>query len=138
MSTASSRNSLDGRSVQRVTIYDGGGNPLTPTTSGSLPVTQTKVALTAVSPSSAVVTASSAQIIASNGLRKGLILTHLGSSGPISLSFGATTNLAVLNSGLTLVANEKWSMNDYAFTTSAVNAIATASGPTLSIQEWNT
>lgn len=137
MSTAASRNSLDGRSVQRVTLYDGGGAPIT-TLSVSGSFTSTKTALTAVSPASAVVTASSAQIIASNGLRKGLILTHLGSSGPISISFGATTNLAVLNAGLSMVPNEKWSMSDYGFTTSAVNAIATASGPTISIQEWNT
>lgn len=137
MGSASQRNELDGRSIQRVTLYDGGGNPVN-LTSGSVPATITKVALTAVSPASAVVTASSAQMIASNGLRKGLILTHLGSSGPVSLSFGATTNLAVLNAGLSLTAGTRWTMDDYAFTTSAINAIATASGPTISIQEWTT
>ncbi len=136
MSSASNRNALDGRSVQRVTLYDGGGTPLTPTSGGSLPVTQTKVPLTAVSPNTALVTASSSQILAANAARTGLILTHLGTSGPVSVSFGVTTNLAVLNSGLTLVPNEKWGMYDYGFTTAAVNAIATASGARISIQEW--
>lgn len=138
MSTAASRNALNGGSVQRVTLYDGGGTPLTPTSGGSLPVTQTKVALTAMSPATAIVTGSSALMVASNGNRKGLILTHLGSSGPVSLSFGATTNLAILNGGLSLTAGTRWTMDDYAFTTSAINAIAQASGPTISIQEWTT
>lgn len=134
MSTASSRNALDGASVQRVTLYDGGGNPAS--ASNPIPFTPSATALVAGSPAAVVVTASSALLLAANTLRKGLTLTNLGASGNVSLGIG-TTNAAVLNSGITLANNGgAFSMNEFTFTTGAINAIAAASGARVAIQEW--
>jgi len=82
-------------------------------------------------PATASVTSSSSQAIAANALRKGLIIINLGATN-VSFGCGAT---AVLNSGITLNANGTWVMDNYTFTTLAINAIC-ASTATLSIQEY--
>jgi hypothetical protein len=92
----------------------------------------TKTSLTANSPTAASVGVTSAQILAANSSRKGLILTNT-SNNNISLGFGSA---AVLNSGITLYPNGVFSMDEYMFTTSAINAIASVASSNLGIQEW--
>jgi len=92
----------------------------------------TKTALTANSPTFATVGVTSAQALASNASRKGLILINT-STGNISLGFGVA---AVLNSGITLYPNGTFFMDEYMYTTAAVNAIAANASSNLAIQEW--
>lgn len=90
-----------------------------------------RAALTASSPTSASVGTSSAQAVASNASRRGLILTNT-SANIISLGIAAT---AVLNSGITLAPYAVWFMDEYSFATGAINAIASAASSNLAIQE---
>lgn len=134
MSSASSRNALDGRSIQRVVLYDGGGNPLTPSASGSLPVTQTKVPLTAGGPFAVVVASTSALVVGSNGNRKGLTFTNTDvSAGVISLGIGTA---AVAGAGVVLYPQQRWEMTDYSYGIQTINAVAAVSGARLAYQEW--
>ena len=98
----------------------------------SLPV-NTKTALTPASPTAATVGVASAQAVATNSSRKGLILVNT-SANRISLGFGAT---AVLDSGVTLYPGGSFSMGEYDFYTGAVNAIASAASSNLAIQEYS-
>lgn len=94
----------------------------------------TKTPLTASAPTVATVGASSAQAVASNANRKGLILINTHASQRISLAFGAT---AVLDSGITLFPNGgSYNMGEYDFTTAAVNAIASGAGTPMTVQEY--
>lgn len=95
-------------------------------------VVSTKTALTANAPASATVGVASGLAVASNASRKGLVLINT-STGNISISFGAT---AVLNSGITLYPNGVFFMDEYMFTTAAVNAIAASASSNLAVQEW--
>jgi hypothetical protein len=95
-------------------------------------VVNTKNALTSNSPTAASVGITSAQAVASNANRKGLVLTNT-SSANISLGFGAA---AVLNSGITLYPGGTFNMDEYSFTTAAINAIASVAASNLGIQEW--
>ena len=105
--------------------------PGTVTVTGSVSLTPT--ARTASSPAAASVGTSSAQAVASNGSRKGLVLVNT-SSNDISIAFGAT---AVLNSGITLLAGGgAFTMTEFNFTTAAVNAIAGGASSNLAIQEY--
>jgi hypothetical protein len=74
----------------------------------------------------------SAQAVASNINRKGLILTN-NSTANISLGFGVA---AVSGSGVVLYPGGVFFMDEYMYTTAAVNAIATAAGANLGVQEW--
>lgn len=91
-----------------------------------------KVALTASSPTAATVGVTSAQAVATNGSRKGLILTNTSSTASISFGLGAA---AVLNSGITLTPYGVWVMDEFTFTTGAINAIASLASTNLAIQE---
>lgn len=91
----------------------------------------TRESRTGSAPTSASVGTSSAQAVASNSNRKGLILTNV-SANTISLGIGQT---AVLNDGITLVPWGVWVMDEYTFTTAAINAIAAAASSDLAIQE---
>jgi len=71
-------------------------NPGIGTTTGQTQPVSTKTPLTALAPTNATVTGTSAQIVASNASRKGLTLTNL-SNDKIFLAYGSNT--AVLNSG---------------------------------------
>ena len=88
--------------------------------------------LTANAPAAASVGVASAEVVASNVDRTGLILTNT-SSNNISLGFGTA---AVLNSGITLTPNGTFNMDAYSFTTQAVNAIASGAGSNLALQEF--
>jgi hypothetical protein len=90
-------------------------------------------ALTASSPTAATVGASSAQAVASNANRAGLVLVNT-SVNRISIAFGAT---AVLDSGITLYPQGTYCMGPLDFTTAAVNAIASAASSNLAIQEFS-
>ena len=101
-------------------------------TGNPVPVSS-KVALTASSPTFDTVGVASAEAVASNGSRTGLVLINT-SANTISLGLGAA---AVMNRGITLNASGgTWVMDEYTFTTSAVNAIASAGSSNLAIQEF--
>jgi hypothetical protein len=95
-------------------------------------IVSTKTALTPSAPATASVGVASASAVAANSSRKGLIITNL-SNNIVSLGLGAT---AVLNSGISLSPYGTWSMDEFSFCTSAVNAIAGAAASTISIQEF--
>lgn len=113
-------------------IEQGGSKAYSTNTTGSL-VVSTKTALTGSAPTAATVTGSSANIIASNTNRKGLLLTNL-SSDFVSLSFGASN--AVLNEGITLAPYGSYSMDEYTYSTQAINAISSGTSSAISIQEF--
>ncbi len=92
----------------------------------------TKTALTPASPATYSLTASTAQALASNSSRKGLVVVNV-SSNVVSLGLGAN---AVLNSGITLYPGGTWSMDEYTFCTGAINAIASVASGVLGIQEF--
>lgn len=119
-----------GSNVVTGTGASGAGIPRVTVSNDS--VISSKTALTGNSPTYATVGVSSAQALASNSSRKGLILTNT-STGNISLGFGAT---AVLNSGITLYPGGVFFMDEYMYTTAAVNAIAANASSNLAIQEW--
>lgn len=98
----------------------------------TIPV-KTGNALTASSPTAATVAATSGSAIGANSNRRGLVLINT-SPNYISLGFGAA---AVLDSGITLNPNGgTYVMDEFTFTTSAVNAIASSAGSNLAIQEF--
>ena len=99
---------------------------------GGLRVTSRSL-LTPAAPTSATVDATSGAAVASNAARRGLVLTNT-STNLISLGLGAT---AVLGSGITLNASGGvWVMDEFTFTTAAINAIAGAEASNLAIQEF--
>ncbi len=94
-------------------------------------IISTKTALTAAAPTAATVGVATAQAVASNASRKGLILTNT-SVNTISFGIGAS---AVLNSGITLYPGGTWQMDEGTFTLGAINAIASAASSNLAVQE---
>lgn len=98
---------------------------------GSLPVT-TKTSLTPAAPSSYTVGATSGQAVASNSNRKGVTIINMGTVN-VSLGF---SNAAVADSGITLTPNGSYVMDEYTYTTGAINAICSSSS-SLAIQEYN-
>lgn len=101
----------------------------------TVPTSIVKTDLTPSVPTAASVGVASAQVVAANANRKGLILVNT-SANRISLGFGAT---AVLDSGVTLMASGgAYNMGEYDFDAGAVNAIASGAASNLSIQEYTT
>jgi hypothetical protein len=101
------------------------------TQSGTWIIT-TKNALTSNSPTAVSVGVTSSEILAANANRKGLILVNT-SSANISLGLGTA---AVLNSGITLYPGGAFNMDEYCFTTAAINAIASVAASNIGVQEW--
>jgi hypothetical protein len=90
--------------------------------------------LTAAAPAATSVGIASAQAVATNANRKGLILMNT-SANTISLGIGQA---AVLNSGITLnPLGGSFEMDQYSFSTGAVNAIASGAASNLSVQEFS-
>lgn len=89
--------------------------------------------LAPAAPTFATVGVASAQAVAANGSRKGLLLVNT-SNNRVSLGFGAA---AVLDSGITLYPMGVFFMEEHDFDTGAVNAIASAAGSNLAIQEYS-
>lgn len=88
---------------------------------------------TASAPTSASVGVASAQAVASNTSRRGLVLIN---TSPNDISFGIGS-AAVLNSGITIRRNGGvWEMDNFTFSTAAINAIAAGASSNLSIQEF--
>lgn len=109
----------------------------TPPTTASSATTATFVQnatdLTPAAPTAATVGVASAQAVAANASRRGLVLTNT-SANRISLGFGAT---AVLDSGVTLFPGGIFQMDMHLFDLGAVNAIASAASSNLAIQEYS-
>lgn len=93
----------------------------------------TKIALIGNAPAAVAVGVASALAIAANVNRRGLTLRNT-SVNNISLGFGA--NPAVLNSGITLIPNAEWVMNEYSYSQEAINAIAAGAASNLAVQEF--
>jgi hypothetical protein len=92
------------------------------------------IPLTPASPTVNTVGVASAQAVAANANRKGLVLTNV-SGNVISLGLGVA---AVLNSGISLMPNGGvFVMDPFTFSTAVVNAIAAAASSTLGIQEFS-
>lgn len=124
---------VSGVKVQRVKVGFGTDGDLKDvSTTVPLPVTS-NTPLTPASPASASVGTSSGSIVSSNSSRKGLVLINL-SAFNVSFGLGAA---AVLNNGITLTPNGVWVMDQYTFTTDAIDAIAASAGCTVSIQEFS-
>lgn len=92
----------------------------------------TKQALQALAPTSTNISTTSAQIAGSTAARKGMVITNMGSNN-LSLAFGTT---AVANMGMTLAPYGTFTMSEYDFTTTAVNAIATGTTTPVGVQEF--
>jgi len=100
---------------------------------GPIRNTDTKSALTGSSPDTASVGTSSSEVLPSNSNRKGLVIVNT-SENIVSLSFGS--NPAVLNNGITLFQYGVFNMDEYMYTTEAINAIANVGSSVISIQEF--
>lgn len=96
-------------------------------------VTITKAPLSPASGTAVSIAATSTSAVASNASRKGLVLTNT-STHNISLGLGVA---AVLNSGITLYPGGVWVMDEYTYTTGAINAIASVASSNLAVQEFN-
>lgn len=117
---------------QQHAIIDSG--TVTAVTSVTNPIS-TKTALSPSAPTAVTIAASNTSVLASTAARKGLIVVNT-SVNTISLGLGAA---AVLNSGITLnPSGGTWVMDEFNFTTGAVNAIASAGSSNLSVQEFTT
>jgi len=114
-----------------VVVNDTDGHLQVDVLSGTI-TSVTKVALTFSAPTAASVGIVSAQALAANANRKGLFLVNT-STNYISIGLGSA---AVLYSGITLSpSGGSFWMDEYSFTTSAVNAIASGAASNLAIQE---
>lgn len=81
-------------------------------------------------PATYTATGTSSQMLAANS-RKGLVVINLGT---VNVSFGCGSP-AVLNSGITLLPNGTWVMDQHTFSQAAINVISGGSA-ILSIQEY--
>lgn len=120
---------VQGASATNPVRVDPTGTTVQPVSGVITPTTSTGIA-----PAAASVGITSAQAVAANASRKGLILVNT-SNNVISIAFGA--NAAVLNSGITIYPNGgAYEMDAYNFTTAAINAIAAGASSNLTVQEW--
>jgi hypothetical protein len=108
---------VDVTGALKVTTTGGGGN------------------LTASAPAVVAVGVASALAVAALAGRKGLILRNLSTAGQ-RISLGFSGGAAVLDSGATLYMADTYNMASYDFTVGQVNAIASAAGASLGIQEY--
>lgn len=99
-----------------------------------LVVRRTQSSLTASAPAQAAVGTSSGAVLSAAATRKGLILINVSTAGQrVSLGLGAA---AVLDQGITLYAGDSWTMDEYSFSTAAINGISSAASGVLAIQEF--
>lgn len=90
-------------------------------------------AVGASTPNAVSVGAGSTEVLPRNASRRGLVLVNT-SANRISIAFGAP---AVLDSGITLYPEGgTFIMREDLFSTEAVNAIASAAGSNLAVQEF--
>ena len=117
-----------------VTANTGLTQPLTDTQlrASAVPISIGVVDLAPSAPTAASVGVASAQALAANASRKGLVMVNT-SSARISFGFGSA---AVLDSGITLYPGGVFEMDAFMFDLGAVNAIASAAASNLAIQEY--
>jgi len=90
--------------------------------------------VSAQAPTQVAVGIASAEVVAQNNYRVGMLLTNISDS-TIYLAFASNT--AVVGSGVTLLPQGgSFSMDDYIYTKESVNAIAHTAGSALSVQEF--
>lgn len=89
--------------------------------------------VTGSAPTFATVGVASAQILAANASRKGLLLVNTSSN---FISFGFEGNAAVLNSGLTITPYGVLEMTPAMVSLGAIEAIASGASSNLGIQEF--
>lgn len=116
--------------TQKTQIVDGAGVVIT-STSNSLDV-NTKVALTANTQNNVSVGVTSVGVLSSNTARTGGVFTN-ASAAIIYIGIGQN---ALVGKGITLYPGGTWYMDEYSYTTEAINAIATVAASTLSFQEF--
>lgn len=100
---------------------------------GNLKVTEQFVGLTGLAPASSVVGITSAEVIAANASRKGLVLLNLSKK---RISFGLEGAPAVLGDGITLLGGGVYTMDKSTLTEGAITAIGEAVALDLGIQEF--
>jgi hypothetical protein len=79
----------------------------------------------AAAPVSISVTTTSAQVVAINATRTGLECTNLSTTATVTVGYGS--NAAIVNGGTAILPGQHWWMDDYLFTTLAINMIGSAS-----------
>jgi hypothetical protein len=89
------------------------------------------IAWTAPSPATVTVGSVDSIVIAQNDNRKGMVITNIGDVD-VFFGIGATS---VMNSGITLVPNGTWVMDQDTFTKAALHAVCISSS-ILSYQEY--
>lgn len=100
---------------------------------GNLKIIEQLKSLAGLAPVATVVGATSAEVLAANTSRKGLILLNLSKR---KISFALAGATAVINSGVTLLGGGVWTMDKGSFTTDAVAAVGEGPGLDLAIQEF--
>lgn len=100
--------------------------------SGAVVIDKTDLAPAA--PTSATATTTSAQIVAANANRKGLVITNVSNN---RVSLGLSGNAAILNNGITLYPGGIFVMDPFTFDVGAVMAIASAASSGIAIQEFS-
>lgn len=95
--------------------------------------TTSKVPLTPSAPATATIGITSGTILAANAARKGLIITNTSTLGVLSLNIVGGSAVAL--SGIVLYPHDSWYMDEYSFTTSQIDGIASLAGTTVGIQE---
>lgn len=98
-------------------------------------VVSTKTPLTALAPTSATVTGTSAQIVAADAARTSLIIINLSSD---KIYIGIGSNAAVVGSGIALTnIGSVWESDEYSYVVSAINAISSGTSSAVSIQQFH-
>lgn len=89
----------------------------------------------ASAPTQTSVGVASAQLVAYNAQRVGLIVTNI-STGTVYLGVGVS-NAAVVGSGIVLTSNGgSWAMDEYTYTVEQINAIAHVAATSVAVQEF--
>lgn len=104
-----------------------------PAGTNSIGLVTTKTPLTANAPFQVSAGVTSGVFLASNSVRKGMCAVNVSNA---TVSFNAVAGSAVLNSGITLYPGGTWCMDEFTFTTSAINIIAGAASSVVSGQEF--
>ena len=90
--------------------------------------------ISASAPTNTLVGVASAQAVAANNLRAGLVLTNISGS---TVYLGLQNATATLHAGIALLpSGGTWTMDEYTYNNDPVNAIAHSAGNILCIQEF--
>lgn len=85
-------------------------------------------------PTNAIAGVSSAQLVASNNNRVGLVLVNVSSS---TVYLGLNNATATINAGIVLGPNGGvWVMGEYTYNNGTINAIGHAAGNVVCVQEF--